>query len=139
MRKSIATYPEIRAPRWGKEESEYELAKKHPEYVFGVGANNALVHKIRCVRLRWWTTSPSGAYLVRLQSPQMFAECICGATKSIDSPKAKVCELPAPNAVLCARCMGTGRNFPRNKPHDVPLREAKVRLGCADFARETQP
>ena len=129
----ISAYTEIRAPRWGKEEKEYQIAKKHPKYVFGVGGNNALVHKIRCVRLRWWTVGPSGHYLVRLQSPRMFAECICGATKFIDSPRAKVCEMPAPDAVLCGRCMGTGTNFPRGREHDIPIREARVRLWCSDF------
>jgi len=130
-REHIAAYTEIRAPRWGKEESESQIVASKVPYVFGIGANNAVIHTIKHIRLRWWTTSAGGAYLVRLQSPRMIAETNCGTWRHIDGPRTKTCELPAPNAVMCAMCNGKGRNFPRKQQHEVPLALAKIRLGCA--------
>ncbi len=125
-----AIYPEVTAPRWGREESEYQIAKRSPRYVYGTGRNSCLVHKVLHVKLRWWVCGPGGHYLVRLQTPRMFAETCCGMSFFMEAGKSAVCELPRPDAVPCAMCHGEGRNFPRNKPHKVPKELAKVRLGC---------
>ena len=98
----------------------------------GTGRNNALIHTIRCVRLRWWTCGPGGHYLVRLNTPRMMAVTNCNCWISIDGTKGKMCELPKPDAVMCAACQGKGRNFPRHGEHEVPLALARVRLGCVE-------
>lgn len=131
MREQISAYPEIRAPRWGVEESEFQIVKPKAPYVFGIGRNNAVIHTIRHIRLRWWTTGPSGAYLMRLQSPRMLAETKCGVWRNIGTATAKTCELPNSDAVMCAACNRKGRNFPRGQKHEVSLALAKIRLGCA--------
>jgi len=123
-------YPEIRAERWGKEEREFTLVKKHPKYIFSSSRNAALIHRIREVRLRWWTYGPGGHYLLRLQTPRMFAECYCGMSFRLHDTSAQVCEIPAPDAVLCAMCHGQGRNFPRGRKHEVSMSLAKIRKGC---------
>jgi hypothetical protein len=126
----IAAYTEITAPRFGTEEREYSIAKHHPPYVYGTGRNNCLIHKINYVKLRWWTHGPRGDYLVRLQSPHIFAVANCGAWFALDGTKAKSCTLPRPDAVLCAKCHGEGTNFPHGRPHKVSRGLARVRLGC---------
>ncbi len=125
-----AAYTEIIAPRWGKEESEYTLAKRTPKYIYGASGNSCLIHKVREVRLRWWTCGPNGSYLVRLQNPRMLAECMCGMSFRIEPGASVACELPKPDAVLCGRCHGEGTNFPQGREHKVPKRLARVRLGC---------
>lgn len=131
MRETTAAYP-ITAPRWGKEERERTYAKRVPKYVFGTSGNCSLVHKVLRVQMRWWEVGLNGQYLVRLQSPRMIAECGCGAFFHISSTKAKTCEVPKQDAVICGRCLGNGPSFPRGKQHDVPMRLAKVRLGCME-------
>ncbi|HEX3985790.1 MAG TPA: hypothetical protein VHX13_04190 [Acidobacteriaceae bacterium] len=128
----IAAYPEIIAPRWGAEEREYQTVAPKQPWVHGTGKNNALIHRIRVVRLRWWTCGRGGKYLIRLQSPRMMAVTNCGQWITIDSTRGKVCNLPKADAVICAACMGKGRNFPRHEKHEVPLALAKVRLGCVE-------
>ena len=128
--RAIAVFPEVRAPRWGKEESEYTLAKKHVPYVFSTSTGAALIHKINYVRLRWWTCGPGGKYLVRLATPRMGAVANCGAFFFLNSARAKMCITPRPDAVLCAMCHGKGRNFPRGGQHEVPRELAKIRKGC---------
>src|SRR6185437_11763786 len=56
-----AAYLDIKAPRWGPEERAYQTVKPRKPYVYGTGRNNALMHVVRCVRLRWWTAGPRGA------------------------------------------------------------------------------
>ena len=129
-----AAYLDIKAPRWGPEERAYQTVAPRKPYVYGTARNNALIHVIRCVRLRWWDTGPRGAYLVRLQSPRMMAITNCGQWISIDSAKGKMCELPKPDAVVCKSCLGKGRNFPRGEKHEVPLALAKVKLGCVEVS-----
>jgi hypothetical protein len=126
----VAAYTEIRAPRWGKEEREYVIAKSRHAYAYSTGANSCLVHKISYLRLRWWTCGPGGEYLVRLQSPVIFAVTNCQHWLSVGGTKAKICAIPNPDAVLCARCHGEGVNFPRDREHKVSKRIAKVKLGC---------
>lgn len=130
--KHVAAYMEITAPRWGKEEREYQTVPARKPYVYGTGHNNAVMHKIRNLRLRWWTCGPRGEYLVRLQSPHILAVTNCGQWISIGGTKGKTCAMPKPDAVLCAACHGKGRNFPRGHKHDVRLKLAKVRLGCVE-------
>jgi hypothetical protein len=127
-----ACYDGVTAPRWGKEEREYQIVRPKKAYVYGTGGGNCLVHRINYVKLCWWTTSPTGAHLVRLENPRMIAECFCGRTLFLDSTKAKMCEIPKPDAVLCAACHGEGRNFPKGKPHKVSRELAKIRIGCIE-------
>lgn len=129
-RQNVSAYTEVRAPRWGAEENSVTYAKRIPKYVHGARGNAALLHRVLRVRLRWWTCGPNGNYLVRLQSPRLLAECVCGMTFRISDTSAKVCESPKTDAVLCGRCHGRGRNFPRNHEHEVPMSLAKIRLGC---------
>lgn len=129
-RENVAAYTEIRAPRWGKEESERTLAKRIPSYIHGTSRNCSLLHKVIRVEMRWWECGPGGEYLVRLQSPRLFAHCACGMYFRMDNTSSKVCESPKPDAVLCGMCHGQGRNFPHGKEHKIPQRLAKVRLGC---------
>lgn len=125
-----AIYTEIRAPRWGKEEREYTLAKRTPKYIYGASGNSCLIHKVREVRMRWWECGPGGFYLVRRQSPRMYAECMCGMSFRVEAGVSVTCDLPRPDAVLCGRCHGDGVNFPRGKNPKIPRNLAKVRLGC---------
>lgn len=128
-----ACYTEIRAPRWGREEREVQIVKPKMDWVFGTNKSNALIHRVHHVRLRWWTYGPGGAYLVRLQSPRMMAVCNCGQYFPLDRERGKMCALPKPEAVICKACVGAGRNFPRGQKHEIPLGEAKVRLGCVEL------
>jgi hypothetical protein len=128
----IEAYLEIIAPRWGKEEREYQTVPPRKPYVCGTGKNNALMHKIKNVRLRWWGLGPRGEYLVRLQSPRMLAVTMCERWIPLHNTKGKICELPKEDTVLCAKCHGKGTNFPRGTKHEVPLPLAKVRLGCVE-------
>lgn len=100
----IATYNEIRAPRWGKEEKDYQIVAPKKAYVYGTGRNNCLVHKINYIKLRWWTYGPGGHYLVRLESPLMSAETFCGRYIRLSDTSGKMCELPNPDAVPSAPC-----------------------------------
>jgi hypothetical protein len=126
-------YTEIRAPRGGKEEREYQTVPSKKQWIYGTGRNNALVHKISHLRLRWWThSSPGGHYLVRLQSPMISAVTNCGRWMRLNDTSSKTCNIPRPDAVLCKACMGQGRNFPRGREHSVPLAVAKVRIGCVE-------
>lgn len=129
---TTVTYEGITAPRFGAEENERQIIAPKKPYVHGTGRNNALLHVINYVQLRWWTWEPNGDHLTRLNTPRMFAFTKCGAYFRIDSTKAKMCELPKPDAVVCKSCLKEGRNFPRGKRHDVPLALAKVRLGCIE-------
>lgn len=128
--RQVAAYTEITAPRWGKEEREYQIVKSRVPYIYGTSRNACLIHKINYVRLQWWKCGPRGDYLVRLQSPRMIAITNCQQWISMDGTKAKTCALPRPDAVLCARCHGEGTNFPHGRPHKVSKQLAKVRLGC---------
>lgn len=129
-----AVYPEITAPRWGKEEREVQIVPARKPYVYGTNSNNALMHRVKHLRLRWWTYGPHGDYLIRLQSPRVTAVTLCGRYIPIDGTRGKTCELPRADAVLCGMCTGKGTNFPRGKKHAVPMQEAKVKLGCVEAA-----
>jgi hypothetical protein len=139
VRAQLAAYTEIRAPRWGKEEREYQIVVPKKAYVYGTGRNNCLIHRISHIKLRWWTPGPEGGYLVRLQSPIMAAVCICGRYIRLSDASGKMCELPKPDAVLCGMCHGKGRNFPHNQKHEVPASLAKIRIGCIEIDARTAP
>lgn len=126
-----AVFPEVRAPRWGAEESEYTLAKKHPAYVFSTSNSACLIHKVSYVKLRWWALGPRGEYLVRLASPDLVAVANCGAFFFLsEAARAKTCVAPSADAVLCGMCCGVGRNFPRDKKHEISRELARVRKSC---------
>lgn len=131
LRQVAAVFPEVRAPRFGAEESTYTVAKKHPPYVFSTAPGAVLIHVVSYVRLRWWTYSPGGAYLLRLASPTMMAVANCGQFFSLEGTRAKTCLAPSAEAVLCGMCAGKGRNFPRDgRPHEVSRELAKIRKSC---------
>lgn len=123
-------YDDIRAPRWGKEECEYQTAKANRQWVYGSGKNNALMHKVLYLKLRWWVTGSGGRYLVRLSSPRIMTVTGCGRWMLLEPNHSHLCEMPRPNTVICAACEGRGRNFPKGRKHEIPLAEAKIRLGC---------
>lgn len=127
-----AAYLDIMAPRWGKEESDVQIVPSRKPYVYGTNRNNALIHVVRHLRLRWWTYGADGHCLVRLQSPRMTAVTRCGRYISLNGVRGKTCALPRPDAVLCKACLGKGRNFPRGETHEVPVELARVRLGCVE-------
>jgi hypothetical protein len=128
--KHVSAYTDITAPRWGKEEKEYTLVKKHPPFVYGTSRNACLIHKIREVRLRWWTTSSDGHHLVRLQTPRMTAETNCSMWFQLNSGNGATCAMPNPDAVLCAKCHGLGVNFPKGRQHLVSRAIAKINKSC---------
>lgn len=134
MGQKVAVFPEVRAPRWGAEEREFTLAKKHAPYVFSTSRGAALIHKVNRVELRWWDTGGGGEYLVRLAAPRITAIANCGVWFHLNSTRAKVCTVPAPDAVLCAMCHGEGRNFPRGREHKVSRELARIRKSCIAVA-----
>lgn len=131
---TTAAYHEIRAPRWGNEESEWQTVASKSKYVFGTNSQNALMHRILHLQLRWWTCGPQGEYLIRLQAPRVVAVTICHRWIRIDShsTNGRICALPKADAVLCGSCHGQARNFPRGQGHKISRELAKVRLGCVE-------
>lgn len=125
-----ALYDGVTAPRWGKEENEYQIVAPRKPYVYGTNSNNALVHAVAYMKLRWWEHDYH--CMRRLQSPRIFAYTKCGRSIRLHDTSGKACEVPKPDAVMCAACQGKGRNFPRGKAHEVPLEIAKVKLGCVE-------
>jgi hypothetical protein len=133
MREQIALYDGVTAPRGGKEEREHDYAKTFLPYVYSTSRNAALVHRVLRVQVRWWDCAMT--HMLRRQSPILIVECACGMFFRINGAKAKMCEIPKPDAVLCGACNGKGRNFPRRRPADIPLSLAKIRIGCIERAQ----
>lgn len=113
-------------------------AKSFPQYVYSLGRNGALIHKVNYVSIRWWRGSMDR--MIRLRKPCIIAETICGMAKFVQTDeqqyrsnrlRASFCEIPKPDAVLCGRCHGEHTNFPRKDPTAKErLKLAKVKLGC---------
>jgi hypothetical protein len=127
---STAIYTGVTVPRGSKEEGEWMPAKRFQKYVYSTSKNGCLIHKVNSVRLRWWDYNFH--CLMRRQSPHVLATTTCGINFFIDGTKAKTCEIPNPDAVLCASCHGEGRNFPRGKEHKISKELAKIRKGCIE-------
>ncbi len=132
MRQQIAVYDGIKIPRTNEADRRLLFSvgrvKKHPKYVHGKIGMAVLLHKIDHVEARWWDYDYN--YLLRLQSPILTAHTICGMSWRISSDKSRICEIPKPDAVLCGRCHGQPRNFPRGETPKIPRALAKIRLGC---------
>ncbi len=113
-------------------------AKTFPQYVYSLGHNGQLIHKVAYVSLRWW----EGCYdkMVRRRNPLIIAETVCGCSRFIQSGgrlRAAFCEIPKPDAVLCKRCLGEAMStFPRKDPKSKQRQQmAKIKLGCLTRAR----
>lgn len=135
-RRQVAAYPIIVEGRpdlpgfGGDARFGITRAKSHAKYVYGTSSNACLLHKIMHVEMHWYTPGGCGDHLVRLSSPWMGATSMCGQFFSIGGTKAKTCELPRPDTVLCGRCHGEGPIFGKNQEHKITRRQAKDRLGC---------
>lgn len=103
-------------------------AKKHPKYVHGRIGMAMLLHKIDYVEIRWYDYG--WHEFIRLKHPSLVARSVCGNYYHLRAGRAGTCELPAPDAVLCGMCHGTGRIWSRGKIPTVTKRQAKDRLGC---------
>ena len=128
MRKQIACLPES-LPRDESKIGYTEDAKKFPAYAYGKIGSSSLIHKVSRVKLRWYELN-SATTMQRRINPEMLAETVCGRHIFLDPAHGRMCEIPKPDAVLCGRCHGQGVNFPRGKEHAVPMKLAKIRLGC---------
>lgn len=115
--------PDFRGDRkWGITE-----AKKFHPFVYSANKNGALVHKTRRVMYHWW--AGVNHQMVRRKRPLIIAETMCAQSFFLESGRAVVCKVPAPGAVLCGRCHGTGSTF--RKTGDWAARQAaRARLGC---------
>lgn len=125
-----AVYTGVTVPRGSKEEGEWVPTRRFKKYVYSTSSNGCLIHRVREVKLRWWDYSYH--YLMRRRSPVICATTNCGINYFISGTKAKFCDIPAPDAVLCAMCHGEGRNFPRGRDHKVSKELAKIRKGCME-------
>jgi hypothetical protein len=123
--------PDFDNPRFG-----ITRAKRHPKYVYG-SIFGSLIHEINYVEFRWYELKMG--YCIRLDSPRISATTKCGMSFFVSNynsrGKASVCEIPKEDAVLCKACRREGRNFPKNKKHDITKQEAKARIGCNDIIK----
>lgn len=109
--------------------------KRFPPYVYSK-LGGMLVHRVASVDARWWVPGGWGQYLVRLDSPALTINAVCGATFYAGSNgrtgRAQQCALPAADAVACGRCNGTAAIFGRGgREIFVKRADARRRLGCA--------
>lgn len=110
-------------------------AKKFPPYVFSIRGGSALVHKVQCVRLRWWEPQREtrGQNLVKLRDPIVTAHTVCGMFYRLRSDRSRTCRVPSPDALLCGRCHGEPATFGKHGKgtrEGIPRRVAHVKLGC---------
>jgi hypothetical protein len=117
--------PDFKDESFGKTE-----AKKHLPYVHSTSHNACLIHKVSRVVIRWY--SGHYDYMKRLESPSMYAECVCGQTVFLNNGRrsGKMCETPDPNAVLCGRCHGELPTFSKRRKMRIKKQWAKDHLGC---------
>lgn len=117
------------------------FAKRFPPYVFSTMGGASLVHKVARVRLRWYEVGPTMHTLRRMKVPQATAECVCGQYLYLNVAsirphrrnRAKLCEVPAPGALLCGRCHGEVATFGPDgagTKAGITRRIANQRLGC---------
>ena len=125
-RPDLDYYSGRRAERFG-----VTRAKKHPPYVFSIGGNACLIHKIAYVELHWWEAKYD--HMVKRHRPKMIANTICGMFKFLDADRSRTCLIPSPDAVLCGRCHGEMPTFGKNgagTKAGMKRTEAHVKLGC---------
>ena len=109
------------------------LAKKFPPYVFSIGANACLVHKVKRVEIRWWQVAGHGEKLVKLTKPRMIAILACGEFRFLASDRTRTCMVPNPDAILCGRCHGELAPFGKHgtaRKAGITVQQAHVKLGC---------
>ncbi len=108
------------------------LAKKFLPYVHSVGPNALLIHKVASVRIFWDERNGK----VNQGKPAVIAKTICGVSRIVShyygkgKIRAKMCEIPDPNAVLCGRCHGDIATFSKQRTAKVTKRWAHDHLGC---------
>jgi hypothetical protein len=129
----------IRIPRPQPDNWDFGItyAKKFPPYVYSANGTGCLIHKVQHVQINWWTRDWN--YLIRLDTPVMIAQTICGMHKRIEPGRMRsaLCALPKPEAVLCGKCHGQPANFPRKNPESKAQRRiAKRNLGCIALSEE---
>ncbi len=121
-------------PDFGNHGFGVTLAKTFPPYVFSVGANAGLVHKIVRVEIRWWVPGGHhGECLVKLQRPRMIAQLACGDFRFLQGSRSRTCLLPDPEALLCGRCHGEPATFGKHGEaikKGISRQQANVKLGC---------
>ena len=133
------TYPG--RPDFADHEWGVTYAKDYPTFVYSLGRNGQLIHRVSLVSIRWWR----GSYdrMIRLRKPRIIAETVCGMSKFIQTESSKnrmrasFCEIPKPDAVICRRCMGEALStFPRKDPNSKERQKmAKIALGCVTRIR----
>lgn len=105
-------------------------AKKFLPYVHSTTKNSTLIHKVSCVKIRWYQGYYS--YMRRLENPILIAETVCGMYKFLNAGRApsKMCEIPDPAAVLCGVCHGELPTFSCKRKVRIKKRWAQDHLGC---------
>ncbi len=127
-------------PDWSNPGFGRTTLKRHPPYVYA-RRGGMLVHKVLRVEASWyravWLNKEAcETGLERLPSPRITFYTVCGQMFYGHSdgklgPRTQVCKVPAPDAVLCGRCHGTGPVFGKGLAElTVKREEAKRRLGC---------
>lgn len=110
--------------------------KKFPPYVYS-RLGGMLVHRVREVIAHWYEPDrPHGHNLIRLAAPHLTYVTNCGQTFYGGAPRARrsqTCVIPAPDAVMCGRCEGTGAVFGRAlRERKVKRSDARRRIGCIE-------
>lgn len=107
--------------------------KRHPAYVYSIGGNACLMHKVRDVEIQWYAYIGRGEKMGRLKQPAMIAHTICGMSKALLPNRTRTCHIPLPDSVLCGVCHGEPATFGKNgkgTKAGLKRREAHVTLGC---------
>ena len=112
-------------------------AKQFAPYVYST--RGALIHRVIGVRLYWYGLI-NGSQMRRLKRPAMFFLTACGNSfverkrrLRVSEPSARVCHVPAADAVLCGRCHGQHGTFSKHGEATrtgLTKRAARMRLGC---------
>lgn len=113
---------------------KWHYAKKFLPYVHSVGPNAMLIHKVAAVKMCFEGTKTT-----------IIAETICGMSKIVahrysgGRMKAKMCEIPDPNAILCGSCHGELPTFSKRRKVRIKKRWAKDHLGCKGIVEVIGP
>jgi hypothetical protein len=103
-------------------------ASRFPPYVFSTSGNGLLVHRVEHLQLQWYAWSEELG-LTWQTLPAAIAKCICGQTFLVSSGgRARFCQQPHPEAVLCGRCQGQPPPFGHQSAFSqLPTRKEKRR------------
>lgn len=105
---------------------------RHPAYVYSIGGNACLMHKVREVTIQWYAIVNMNR-LGRLKQPAMMAQTVCGMSKTLRAERTRTCHIPEPDALLCGRCHGEPATFGKHgsaTKAGTKRAEAHVKLGC---------